>query len=149
MKIIMLLFIVTLGTVACNDTEELVDAQGKVNAFLIDMNPELHQAMSKIREEIALADKKIQQLYDLKAMFPNQREMIDKSLKQWQGLRKNLYMTLNNIYDKVEAAYVAYRIDEIQGRKKFSVISKTLLKKANAVLTNAETTKSIIEKLYE
>ncbi|MEN8214950.1 MAG: hypothetical protein ABFS56_00935 [Pseudomonadota bacterium] len=97
-----------------------------------------------------LADKKIQQLYDLKGQFPNQRHMIDKSIKQWHDLRKKLKFTLNKIYDKVEAAYVAYKIDEIQGRKKFTVISQKLLKEANAVLANAEATKTTIERqLYE
>ncbi len=57
-------------------------------------------------------------------MYPDQRNMINKSIKQWQMLRKQLKFTLNNIYDKVEAAYVAYQIDEIQGKKKFSRISK-------------------------
>ncbi len=53
-------------------------------------------------------------------------------------------------YDKVEAAYVAYKIDEIQGRKKFSMISKELLKEGQTVLANAEIVKSTIEReLYE
>ncbi len=50
-------------------------------------------------------------------MFPGQRDMIDKSIKQWQNLRKNLHSTFTNISNKVEGAYVAYKIDEIQGRK--------------------------------
>ena len=142
-----LIFFVTIG---CNDTEEGVNAEKQVNAFIIEMNPELYQAMSKMKAEIALADKKIPQLYDLKSLYPNQRDMINESLEQWQGLRKSLNFTLNNIYAKVERAYVAYKIDEIQGKKKFSVISQSLLKEANAVLETAESTKSTIEKaLYE
>ncbi|MDM8558988.1 hypothetical protein QUF82_09145 [Thiotrichales bacterium HSG14] len=129
---------------------EVVDTRSRVYAFLTDMNPELHQAMSKMEEEIALANKKIQQLYELKEMFPDQRNMINKSLKQWQVLRKDLGFTSKNIYVKMEAAYVAYKIDEIQGQKKFSVLSQELLKEANLVLDNAETTKSLIEEeLYD
>ena len=134
----------------CDETEERVAVQNKVSVFLIDMNPELHQTMFKMKEELELADKKIQQLYDLKALFPNQRDMIDKSLKQWQQLRKDLKFTLKTIYDKIEGAYVAYKIDEIQGKQKFSVISQELLREANAVLANAEVTKTTIEReLYE
>jgi hypothetical protein len=142
-----LIFFVTIG---CNDTEEGVNAEKQVNAFIIEMNPELYQTMSKMKAEIALADKKIPQLYELKGLYPNQRDMIDKSLKQWQGLRKTLNFTLKNIYAKIEHAYVAYKIDEIQGKRKFSVISQSLLKEANAVLETAEITKSTIERaLYE
>ncbi len=137
-------------TIGCSDTEEGVNAEKQVNAFIIEMNPELYQTMSKMKAEIALADKKIPQLYELKGLYPNQRDMIEKSLKQWQELRKTLNFTLKNIYAKVERAYVAYKIDEIQGKRKFTVISQTLLKEANAVLESAEITKSTIEKaLYE
>ncbi len=59
-----------------------------------------------MKDEIALADKKIPQLYELKGLYPQQREMIDESLEQWQRLRKSLNFTLNNIYAKVERAYV-------------------------------------------
>jgi len=149
-RVILLLLIITLIPFGCKETEEEVDVQNKVNAFVIEMNPDLYQSMARMREEITLSDSKIQQLYELKGLFPNQREMIDKSLKQWHELRKKLKFTLNNIYDKVEAAYVAYKIDEIQGKKKFSLISQTLLKEANTVLANAEITKTTIErKLYE
>jgi len=142
-----LIFLVIIG---CNDTEEGINAERQVTAFIIDMNPELYKTMSKMKAEIALADKKIPQLYELKGLYPNQRDMIDESLQQWQGLRKTLNFTLKNIYAKVERAYVAYKIDEIQGKKKFSVISQTLLEEANAVLETAETTKSTIERtLYE
>ncbi|RKZ91088.1 MAG: hypothetical protein DRR19_08155 [Candidatus Parabeggiatoa sp. nov. 1] len=143
--ILLLLLLISLVPIGCNETEEVVDAQSKVYAFLNDMNPEFHRTMLKMSKEIALADKKIQQLYELKGMYPNQREMINQSLKQWQGLRKDLNSTWNRLYEKVEGAYVAYKIDEIQGRKKFSAISQKLLNEANAVLANAETTKSLIE----
>ena len=57
---------------------------------------------------------------------------------------------MKNIYSKVEGAYVAYRIDEIQGRKQFGELSKNLLTEANAVLANAEITKTTIEEeLYQ
>jgi uncharacterized coiled-coil DUF342 family protein len=143
--ILLLLLLISLVPIGCNETEEIVDAQSKVYAFLNDMNPELHRTMLKMEEEVALADKKIQQLYELKGMYPNQREMINQSLKQWQGLRKDLNSTWNRLYNKMEGVYVAYKIDEIQGRKKFTAISQKLLDEANAVLANAETTKSLIE----
>jgi len=150
MNRVILLIIITLTTFGCKETEEQLDVQNKVNAFITEMNPALYQSMARMREEITLAETKIKQLYELKGLFPNQREMIDKSLKQWHYLRKNLKFTLNNIYDKVESAYVAYKIDEIQGRKKFSLISQKLLKEANTVLANAEVTKTTIEReLYE
>ena len=71
--------------------------------------------------------------------------MVNKALKQWQGLRKDLDSTLKHIRHKAERAYVAYELDEIQGKKKFSVVAQELLKEANTVLANAETTKSLIE----
>jgi len=123
----------------------LKESKKKVFQFLKQMNPELHQAINKIAVEIARADKKIIQLHELNKMYPNQSDIIEKALVQWQGLRKNLSVTLPNIYEKVEAAYVAYKIDEIQGKQKFNVLSTQLLKDANAVLADAETTKSTLE----
>jgi len=144
-KSIWLLLLIILLPLGCDDTtEEIANAQNKVDIFLLDINPILFQAMLKMQAEITLADKKIHQLYELKGMFPGQRDMIDKSIKQWQNLRKNLHSTFTNISNKVEGAYVAYKIDEIQGRKKFSIIAEALLKEANTVLDNAETTKSLI-----
>ena len=149
-KNIFLLCLLILVPMGCEEPKEVVDAKSKVISFVREVNPELSQTMSKMKQEIDIADKKIQLLYDLKDMYPNQRQMINTSLKQWQGLRKNLKLTLNDIFNQVEAAYVAYKIDEIQGRKRFSETSKTLLKEANRVLANAETTKSLIEEeLYE
>ena len=147
---IFLLFLLIFVLVGCDEPKEVVDAQREVNAFLLEINPELYQSLSKMRQERTLADKKIPLLHDLKDKYPNQREMIDKSLKQWQELRKNLDFTLNDISHKVEVAYVAYKIDEIQGRQKFSETAKALLTEANTVLANAETTKSLIEEqLYD
>jgi site-specific DNA-adenine methylase len=139
----LLLFI--LIPIGCNEPEQTVDAQSQVDVFLIDINPQLYQAMSKMRDELTLVDHKIQKLYDLKDRFPNQRDMVNKALKQWQGLRKNLDSTLKRIHHQAERAYVAYELDEIQGKQKFNAISQELLKEANAVLANAETTKSLIE----
>lgn len=115
-----------------------------VMSFLTEMNPELTQKTSQIKKEIALADDKIEQLQQLKKRFPNQ-EMIDKTLAQWQTLRHQLKQVSKNLYHKLEGAYVAYKIDEIQGKKNFSFISQALLKEANAALVNAESTKSTIE----
>ncbi|RKZ91087.1 MAG: hypothetical protein DRR19_08150 [Candidatus Parabeggiatoa sp. nov. 1] len=116
-----------------------------VMSFIQDMNPELNQKMQKIQEEIALADNKIQQLQALRKTFSNQSQMIDKKINRWQTLEGQLNQVSADIYDKVERAYVIYKIDEIEGRNKFSVLSKELLKEANAVLANAEATKSTIE----
>ena len=147
---LLLLLIINFVVVGCNEPEEIVDAQTQVYSFLKEMNPELHRTLFKMNEEMVLADRKIQQLQELKGMFPDQRHKINKSIRQWQGLSKELTSTWHRLYDKVEAAYVAYKIDEIQGRKKFSAISQELLKEGNAVLAEAETTKSLIEEqLYE
>jgi len=149
-KVILFLFIILFIPYGCEEQEEVVDAKDNVLLFVKEINPELHQTMFKMDQEMAIADNKVQLLYDLKDRFPNQREMIKKSLKQWQALHKDLNVTLNTIYEKVEAAYVAYKIDEIQGRQKFSKTSQALLIEAKAVLASAETTKSLIEEeLYE
>jgi len=146
-KVILALFLlITLVSIGCNEqTQETVDATEKVNAFLMDMNPDLYRAMLKMREELTLADKNIQKLYELKGMYPDQRNMINKSIKQWQSLRKTLNGTLRDIHDKIEKAYVVYRIDDIQGKYNFGMIAGDLLKEANAVLANAIATKSLIE----
>ena len=145
--IVWFVYLLILIPIGCNnETEIKIDAQTELNVFIMDMNPELYQTTSKMREEIALADKKIQQLYDLKGMFPDQRNMINGAIKQWQTLRKQLVLTSGNINHKVEGAYVAYKIDEIQGRKKFSMMSQKLLEESKTVLADAEIIKSTIEK---
>lgn len=139
--LLLLIFIL----IACNEPKQTVDTQNQVDVFLIDINPKLHQAMSQMRNELILVEQKIQKLYDLKDRFPNQRDMVNKALKQWQGLRKNLKSTLKRISHQAERAYVAYELDEIQGKQKFNAISQELLKEANMVLANAEATKLLIE----
>jgi uncharacterized coiled-coil DUF342 family protein len=145
--IVWFVYLLILIPIGCNnETGTKIDAQTELNLFIMDMNPELYQTTSKMREEIALADKKIQQLYDLKGMFPDQRDMINGAIKQWQTLRKQLVLTSDNINKKVEGAYVAYKIDEIQGRKRFSMMSQKLLEDSKTVLADAEIIKSTIEK---
>ncbi len=147
---ILFLILLILVPVGCEETEDAVDAKRQVILFVNEMNPELYQAMVTMNEEMALAEKKIIQLSDLKELYPDQRHMINKSLDQWRKLLKDLKLTFNTISNQVEGAYVAYKIDEIQGRSKFNIISKALLKDANAVLAEAEVTKSTIEReLYE
>jgi len=53
-KVILALFLlITLVSIGCNEqTQETVDATEKVNAFLMDMNPDLYRAMLKMREEL-------------------------------------------------------------------------------------------------
>lgn len=148
LRFVYLLILIPIG--CNNETGTKPDPQTELNLFIMDMNPELYQTTSKMREEIALADKKIQQLYDLKGNFPDQRNMINGAIKQWQTLRKQLVLTSDNINHKVEGAYVAYKIDEIQGRKKFGMMSQKLLEDSKTVLADAEIIKSTIEKeLYE
>jgi hypothetical protein len=119
--------------------------QQMVDSFIEDMNPALSQKMEKIQAEITLADSKIQKLRDLKYAFPNQAQLVDQQIYQWKTLKDQLSQVLNNINQKVETAYVAYRVNEIQGKQKWSVLSTELLTEANIVLKNAETTKSVIE----
>ncbi|HAI68995.1 MAG TPA: hypothetical protein DCM38_06100, partial [Gammaproteobacteria bacterium] len=81
---------------------------------------------------------------ELKRDFPN-HAILEQKLNQWKILRRQLNQVSQEIYQQVEQAYVAYRLDEIQGREKLSVVSKALLEEANAALKNAEITKSTIE----
>jgi hypothetical protein len=140
-----IILIVAGGIYHWQKESEIVPPEQVVLSFMQDMNPELNQKMTEIAEEIALADNKIQQLHDLKKAFPNQAQMIDQKINQWQALRAQLNQVSNDIDQRVEKAYVAYKIDEIQGRKKFSLISQELLNEASTVLANAEATKSTIE----
>lgn len=118
----------------------------QISSFLEEMNPELNKKMAAIGEEIFLADKKIQQLNVLKEKFPKQNDLIYSSINRWKRLKKQLDEVWDNIHQQVERAYVVYKIDQIQGKHKFSVVSKDLLNEANVVLVNAEATKSILEK---
>ncbi len=124
--------------------ERVREAKSDVMSFLKDMNPELYRQVSNIYNEMALADNKIQQLRDLKEKHPTQG-LIDETLAQWQRLRNQLSQVSENLYRQIEGAYVAYEIDKIQGRNNLSLISQALLKEANAALTAAEATKSVIE----
>ncbi len=124
---------------------ETIPPQQVVNSFIQDLHPELSQKMIEIVEEITLSTHKIKQLQDLKKAFPNQAQMIEQKINQWQRLKNQLSQVSNDIEQRVEQAYVAYKIDEIQGRKKFTLISQTLLNQANTVLANADSTKSTIE----
>ena len=119
--------------------------QQMVDSFIKEMNPVLSQKVEKIQAEITLADDKIQKLRDLKYAFPNQAQLVDQRIHQWQTLKEQLSQVLNNINQKVETAYVAYRVNEIQGKQNWRTLSTDLLNEANTVLENAETTKSVIE----
>ncbi len=120
------------------------EIQQAVMSFLDNINPLLNQKLIEIKAEIASIDNKIQQLVELKRDFPN-HAILEQKLAQWKILRRQLNQVSQDIYQQVEQAYVAYRLDEIQGREKLSVVSKALLDEANAALTNAEITKSTIE----
>lgn len=142
--------IVTGGIHQWQKERKIEPSQQIVNTFIQEMNPELNHKITKIQEEITLANTKTQQLYALKEDFPNQAQMIEEKINQWKILKAQLIQVSEDIDQRVEKAYVVYKIDEIQGKNKFSIISKELLKEANAVLVNAELTKSTLEaQLYE
>ncbi len=124
--------------------EHARENQQKLRSFLQDMNPQLHKKVLEINNEITRIDHNIQQLLDLKQDFQN-HTLVDQTLEQWQALKQQLSQVSQDIYQQVEDAYIAYRIDEIQGRKKFGELSEELLKEANKALENAEVTKTTIE----
>ncbi len=66
-------------------------------------------------------------------------------LEQWQTLRDQLNQVSEDIYQKVADAYVMYKIAEIRGKDKLTLISTELLQEANLALSNAESTRAIIE----
>jgi hypothetical protein len=138
------------GIVYYISLNEAVPPSQQVQSFIETMNPELDQKIQRLNEELEIANNKIKQLEDLKKAFINQAKMINQKISLWQNLREQLIQVSNEIDQKVEKAYVLYKINEIQGKKKFTVISLNLIKDANAALDNAEVTKSTIEKqLYE
>ncbi len=140
----------TAGVIYYISIHENIPPSQQVKSFIETMNPELDRKIQKINEELSIANNKIKQLEDLKKAFPNQTKMIDQKISLWQTLRKHLTQVSDEIAQQVEKAYVLYKINEIQGKKKFTVISASLIKDANAALDNAEVTKSTIEKqLYE
>ena len=134
------------GIVYYISIHETIPPAQQVKYFIQTMNPELNTKIQRLNEELTLANNKIKQLEDLKKAFPRQTQMIEQKISLWQTLREQLTKVSIEIDQKVEKAYVLYKINEIQGKKKFTVISENLIKEANAALDNAEVTKSTIEK---
>ncbi len=143
---------VIFGTIFVSDWSSKQDivlqereTKNLVFSFLKKMNPHLNRKNTKILEEIARADNNIQQLHNLRKKFPQQSGIIDEKLEQWQTLRDQLNQVSEDIYQKVADAYVMYKIAEIRGKDKLTLISTELLQEANLALTNAESTRAIIE----
>ena len=121
------------------------EAKSLAMSFLNDMNPDLGKKVAKIDTEITLIDNKIQELQELQKAVQDRHLVIDEKIAQWQILREKLKEVSKKILHQAETAYVAYKIDEIEGRKKFNILSKELLKEADLALENAKLTKSVIE----
>jgi|GEM_PF-947034 len=134
-------------SIKVNDSnKELIYAQNeKIYNFLITLNPILHEKIIRIENEIIVSKKKIEKLYFLHKKYPQHTKMINFSLEKWELLLKQLEAALKEIDFKVEGAFVAYKINEIQGVKQFSATSKNILEYANATLANAEATKATLE----
>jgi conjugal transfer/entry exclusion protein len=143
--LIIYILVISFFPTGC-EVEESADSPSDVEIFLLEINPDLYRATFKMKNELDWVDQKIQKLYNLLEYFPDQRQTIKPKIRRWQKLRWDLDETLNKIDTQTETAYVTYQLDEILGRKKFDVISKELLKEAQTVLANAETTKSLLEK---
>ena len=120
--------------------------ESKVLDFIQDMNPELTRKINNIQKEILISHKKINELYELRELHPNQKEIIDKALMQWNKLNENLTSTYQTIYSRVEETYVIFKINEIEGHESFKNESKRLLEQANEALENAKIVKSQIER---
>jgi uncharacterized Fe-S radical SAM superfamily protein PflX len=121
------------------------EAKSLAMSFLNDINPDLGKKVTKINKEIALIDNNIQKLQKLQKDVQDRHFVIDEKIAQWKVLREKLKEVSQNILHQAEAAYVIYKIDEIEGRKKLSLLSKELLKEADLALENAKSTKSVIE----
>jgi hypothetical protein len=121
------------------------EAKSLAMSFLNDINPDLGKKVTKINKEIALIDNNIQKLQKLQKDVQERHFVIDEKIAQWKVLREKLKEVSQNILHQAEAAYVIYKIDEIEGRKKLSLLSKELLKEADLALENAKSTKSVIE----
>lgn len=122
------------------------EQQEDIAHFLSAMTPELNKKILKIQQEILNTEKSLRKLERLYKSYPKQSEMISHAQTQWTKLLVQLKETLKNINFKVEAAFVAYEIDQLQGTKKFKVISNELLENANTALLNADITKKTLEK---
>jgi len=77
--------------------------------------------------------------------FPNQG-LLYKRLEQWRTLQRQLHQLSDNIHHKIEGAYVAYKIAEIEGKNQLSLLSTELLEEANKALALAQITEEEIEK---
>ena len=120
----------------------------KVLRFTKSLDLEVVRQMKNIQNEIIISKKKIKKLNELKKLFPNEKEIIDKALFQWQNINKNLSSTYQNIYLSIEKSYIIFKVNEIEGYQNFNNESKKLLEQANKALKDAEETKLIIEKSF-
>jgi len=126
--------------------EQQNEQQEDIAHFLSTMNPELNRKILKIQQEILNTENNLRKLQRLYWLYPKQFGIINRAKTQWNTLLIQLKETLKNINFKIEAAFVAYEIDQLQGTKKFKVISNELLENANTALLNADITKKTLEK---
>jgi hypothetical protein len=77
--------------------------------------------------------------------FPNQR-LLDERINHWEILQRQLHQVSDDIYHKVEGAYVAYKIAEIEGKNQLNLLSTELVEEANKALALAKMTEEEVEK---
>jgi|GEM_PF-4005989 len=115
-------------------------------SFLVTLNPELSSKIKKIQTEITQTKEKLDKLTLLRSEHPRQTAIVDISLNKWKQLLAQLESSLKEIDFKVNGAFVAYKLDQLQGTTRFKSLSKDLLENVNTVLLNVDAIKSTFEK---
>lgn len=115
-------------------------------SFLATLNPELYRKIKKIQTEITKTKEKLDKLTLLRSEHPRQTAIVDISLNKWKQLLAQLESSLQEIDFKVNGAFVAYKLDQLQGTTRFKSLSKDLLENVNTLLLNVDAIKSTFEK---
>jgi uncharacterized coiled-coil DUF342 family protein len=124
-----------------------IESNKEVKTFVEQFAPEIIKKISEIQKEIDNANLNVKKLNALAEKFPDQKNLINESIKTWKEIQNTLKTTYADIENNLRASYVAYKIDEIKGRKSFDKIKSQLLEKATQSLDSAKHLRSTIQEV--
>lgn len=127
--------------------KEREDAKKEILMFIKEFSPDLSNKIIEIKTEIKNASLNISKLNKLAQKFPDQKNLVDESVKTWKEIQDALQITYADIETNLRSSYVTYKIDEIKGRKSFESIKSQLLEKANQSLASANHLRSTIQEV--
>ena len=109
-----------------------------INKFISSFSSELLRKIEILKKKQIEAKSDIIELQKLNENFPSQSKLIKNSMQKLKDIELILHDAINKITNEVETAYVAFRIDEIKGKKSFNIIKNSLIDTANQALSTSE-----------